>query len=66
MKRKHRDSQHYEMVHGLSNSIQPRVSQDYRRLVGEAPNLVDYFLSVSRGESLIIERSKERIRDLDL
>ena len=39
---------------------------DYRRLVGDAPNLIDHLLSAPRGEALTITRSKEPIRDLDL
>lgn len=41
-------------------------AEDYRRLVGEAPNLVDHLLSAPRGEALVIARSKEPIRNLDL
>jgi prevent-host-death family protein len=41
-------------------------AEDYRRLVGDAPNLVDHLLNAPRGEALVIARSKERIRDLDL
>ena len=40
--------------------------EDYRRLVGDAPNLIDYLLNARRGEALSITRSKEPIRDLDL
>jgi antitoxin Phd len=40
--------------------------EDYRRLVGDAPNLIDHLLSARRGEALSITRSKEPIRDLDL
>ena len=39
---------------------------DYRRLVGEAPNLIDHLLNAPRGEALTIERSREPIRDLSL
>jgi len=38
---------------------------DYRRLVGDAPNLIDHLLSAPRGEALAITRSKQLIRDLD-
>ncbi len=38
---------------------------DYRRLVGDAPNLIDHHLSAPRGEALAITRSKQPIRDLD-
>lgn len=40
--------------------------EDYRRLVGDAPNFIDHLLSAPRGEALTITRSKEPIRDLDL
>ena len=40
--------------------------EDYRRLVGDAPNLIDHLLSVPRGEVLAITRSKQPIRELDL
>jgi antitoxin Phd len=40
--------------------------EDYRRLIGDAPNLIDHLLSAPRGEVLTITRSKEPIRDLDL
>ena len=39
---------------------------DYRRLVGEAPNLIDHLINAPRGEALAIERSVEPIRDLSL
>ncbi len=39
---------------------------DYRRLVGDAPNLIDHLLNAPRGEALVITRSNESIRDLDL
>jgi prevent-host-death family protein len=38
---------------------------DYRRLVGDAPNLIDHLLSAPRGEALAITLSKQPIRDLD-
>jgi antitoxin Phd len=41
-------------------------AEDYRRLVGDAPNLIDHLLNAPRGEALVITRSKEPIRDLDL
>jgi prevent-host-death family protein len=40
--------------------------EDYRRLVGDAPNLIDHLLSAPRGEAVAITRSKQPIRDLDL
>jgi len=39
--------------------------EDYRRLVGDGPNLIDHLLSVPRGEALAIARSKKPISDLD-
>ena len=39
--------------------------EDYRRLVGDAPNLIDHLLSAPKGEALAITRSKQPIRDLD-
>ncbi len=41
-------------------------AEDYRRLVGDAPILIDRLLNAPRGEALVITRSKEPIRDLDL
>jgi antitoxin Phd len=41
-------------------------AEDYRRLVGDAPNLIEHLLNAPRGEALVITRSKEPIRDLDL
>ncbi len=41
-------------------------AEDYRRLVGDAPNLIDHLLNAPRGEALVITRSNESIRDLDL
>ncbi len=40
--------------------------EDYRRLVGDTPNLVDHLPSAPRGKALVINRSKEPIRDFDL
>ncbi len=40
--------------------------EDYRSLVGDAPNLIDHLLSAPRGEVLAITRSKQPIRELDL
>ena len=37
-------------------------TEDYHRLVGEAPNLIDHLLKAPRGEALVITRSKELIR----
>ena len=41
-------------------------AEDYHRLVSDGPNMIDYSLNAPRGEALIITRSKETIRDLDL
>jgi prevent-host-death family protein len=41
-------------------------AEDYRRLIGDAPNLIDHLLNAPRGEALVITRSKETIRNLDL
>jgi prevent-host-death family protein len=35
--------------------------EDYRRLVGDAPNFIDHLLSAPRDEALTITRSKEPI-----
>ena len=39
--------------------------EGYRRLVGDTPNLVDHLLSAPQGKALVINRSKEPIRDFD-
>jgi len=39
---------------------------DYRRLSGQIPNLVDCLLHAPRGEPLVLERSRDSIRDLVL
>ena len=41
-------------------------AEDYHRLVSDGPHMIDYSLNAPRGEALIITRSKETIRDLDL
>ncbi len=41
-------------------------ASDYRRLTGQAPQLMDCLLNAPRGEALIIERSREAIRDVTL
>lgn len=41
-------------------------AEDYRRLIGDAPNLIDHLLNAPRGDALVITRSNEPIRDLDL
>jgi len=40
-------------------------AEDYHRLVGEAPNLIDHLLKAPRGEALVISRSKELIRGFE-
>jgi antitoxin Phd len=40
-------------------------AEDYHRLVGEAPNLMDHLLKAPRGEALVITRSKELIRGFE-
>jgi prevent-host-death family protein len=39
---------------------------DYRRLSGQTPNLMDCLLNAPRGEPLMLDRSRETIRDLAL
>lgn len=39
-------------------------SHEYRRLTGQAPNLVDTLLRAPRGKPLLTDRSTEPIRDL--
>jgi antitoxin Phd len=39
---------------------------DYRRLSGQTPNLMDCLLNAPRGEPLMLDRSRESIRDLAL
>lgn len=39
---------------------------EYRRLSGQTPQLMDCLLNAPRGEPLIIERSHEAIRGIDL
>ena len=40
-------------------------AEDYLRLVGEAPNLIDHLLKAPRGDALVITRSRELIRGFD-
>jgi antitoxin Phd len=40
-------------------------AEDYHRLVGEAPNLIDHLLKAPRGEAVVITRSKELIRGFE-
>jgi antitoxin Phd len=49
-----------------SDAVVILAAEDYRRLVGDAPNLIDHLLNAPRGEALTITRSKEPIRDLEL
>jgi prevent-host-death family protein len=41
-------------------------ANDYRRLSGQTPGLLDCLLNAPRGEALVLERSPETIRDLVL
>jgi antitoxin Phd len=40
-------------------------AEDYHRLVGEAPNLIDHLLKAPRGDELVITRSRELIRGFE-
>ncbi len=41
-------------------------ANDYRGLSGQTPRLMDCLLNAPRGEPLVLDRSKEAIRDLVL
>ena len=41
-------------------------ANEFRRLSGQTMNLIDCLLSAPRGESLVLDRSPEPIRDLVL
>jgi prevent-host-death family protein len=41
-------------------------ASDYRRLTGEIPLLMDCLLHAPRGEALVIDRSAETVREVDL
>jgi antitoxin Phd len=41
-------------------------AKDYRRLSGQTTNLMDCLLNAPRGEPLVLDRSRESIRDLVL
>lgn len=41
-------------------------ANDYRRLSGQTTNLMDCLLNAPRGEPLVLDRSRESIRDLVL
>lgn len=41
-------------------------ANDYRRLSGQAPRLMDCLLNAPRGEALVLDRSPETIRELAL
>ena len=41
-------------------------AKDYRRLSGQTTNLMDCLLNAPRGEPLVLDRSRESIRDLGL
>ena len=41
-------------------------ADEYRRLSGQTPRLMDCLLNAPRGEALVFERSPEAIRDIAL
>jgi prevent-host-death family protein len=41
-------------------------ADEYRRLSGQTPRLMDCLLNAPRGEPLVLERSPEAIRDIAL
>ncbi len=41
-------------------------AQEYHRLNGQIPNLIDCLLNAPRGRARVIDRSDEAIRDSDL
>lgn len=41
-------------------------ANDYRRLIGQTTNLMDCLLNAPRGEPLVLDRSRESIRNLVL
>ena len=41
-------------------------ANDYRRLSGQTPRLMDCLLNAPRGEPLVADRSRETVRDLVL
>ena len=41
-------------------------ANDYRRLSGQTTNLMDCLLNAPRGEPLVLDRSRESIRDIVL
>jgi antitoxin Phd len=41
-------------------------AKDYRQLTGQTPRLMDCLLHAPRGEALLLNRSSEGIRDLEL
>jgi prevent-host-death family protein len=41
-------------------------ASDYRRLTGDVPLLMDCLLHAPRGDALVIDRSAERVRAVDL
>lgn len=41
-------------------------AHDYRRLSGQTLNLVDCLINAPRGEALVLERSAEPVRDIEL
>jgi hypothetical protein len=43
-----------------------RSADEYRRLTGQPPCLIDCLLNAPRGEPLLLERSQQAIRDIAL
>jgi PHD/YefM family antitoxin component YafN of YafNO toxin-antitoxin module len=41
-------------------------ADEYRRLSGQTPRLMDCLLNAPRGEPLVLERSPEAVRDIAL
>ena len=41
-------------------------ASEYRRLSGQTTNLIDCLLNAPRGEPLVLDRSRESIRDIAL
>ena len=41
-------------------------ANEYRRLSGQEPTLIECLLNAPRGEALVLERTPESIRDIEL
>ena len=54
-----------QLVTRRAQAVVILAAKDYRRLVGEAPNLIDHLLKAPRGDALVITRSKELIRGFE-